>query len=109
MDKKDFWKRVEIKDHETSLTELDPSYSTGNDFDFHQNKNLCNWIDDIQNEALHKVLQNLSEEEKILLSYVFYKDKTQTEIARIYHVSQPRINQRISKLIEKIKLFLFKK
>ena len=109
MDKKDFLKRIEIKNHEISLTELDPSHKTGNDFKFYQSKNLYDWIDNIQNEALHKALQNLSKEEKVLLSYVFYKDKTQTEIARIYNVSQPRINQKITKLIGKIKLFLFKK
>ncbi len=106
MDKKDFWKEIEIKNHETSLTELDPSYSTGNDFDCYQSKNLCDWIDDIQNEALHKALQNLSKEEKVLLSYVFYKDKTQTEIAKSYNVTRQTINEKFSRIMKKIKSYV---
>ena len=52
--------------------------------------NLLGWIELIENTALHKAIKNLSIEEQTLLSYIFYKEKTQTEFARIYSISQKK-------------------
>ncbi len=109
MDLKDFSKKTKIDDHEILFSELDFSSVVSSEINFYQRENLCDWIDDIQNEALHKALQNLSEEEKILLSYMFYKDKTQTEIAKIYNVSQSKISKKINRVFKILKNNLLQK
>ena len=70
---------------------------------------LLDWIEMVENADLYKALKKLSAEEQILLSYVFYKEKTQTELAKIYGIAQQNISKNITKTLNKIKRFLFKK
>lgn len=65
-------------------------------------KGSLGWIDLIQNEKL-------SEEEKYLITLLFYEDRTQEELADFYNVRQPAIYHKINKIIRKIKFYLSKK
>ena len=38
------------------------------------------WIDLIQNEKLHRAIEKLTEEEKYLITLLFYEDRTQEEL-----------------------------
>lgn len=72
-------------------------------------KGSLRWVDLIQNEKLHKAVEKLSEEEKYLITLLFYEDRTQEELADFYNVRQPAIHHKINKIIRKIKFYLSKK
>ena len=67
------------------------------------------WIELIENDDLRNAACNLSKDEKVLLNYVFYEKKTQSEIAKIYNITQQGVSKNISKLLSKIKKFLLNK
>ena len=68
--------------------------------------NLLDWIELVSNTDLHNALKSLTPEEQILLSYVYYKEKTQTEIAKICCVAQKNISKKLSQTLRKIKKML---
>lgn len=71
--------------------------------------NLLDWIELVESADLHKALKSLSEEEQTLLGYLYFKDKTQTEVAKIYGIAQQNINKKLQKVFKKIKKFLASK
>lgn len=71
--------------------------------------NLLDWIELIENPNLHKAIKSLSIKEQTLLSYIFYKEKTQSEVAKIYNMSQSAISQKLNSIMYKIRLFILKK
>ena len=108
MDKKDSLKRSEIQKHEISIEDI-----TYDDFSKEFNldkqlfeKNLLGWIELVENEKLHMAVNNLNLDEKILLNYVFYEEKTQREISEIYNITQQSIAKKVARLINKLKRFL---
>lgn len=111
MDTKDEIKQSKINEHELQMDDiLYDNFSEDFDVDKQaQEQSLLGWIELIENEDLHKAIKNLSLEEQILLSYIFYKDKTQSEIANLYKVTQQSISYKIDKIISKIKNYIFKK
>ena len=111
MDKKDSLKRSEIQKHEISIEDI-----TYDDFSKEFNldkqlfeKNLLGWIELVENEKLHMAVNNLNLDEKILLNYVFYEEKTQREISEIYNIAQQSIAKKVARLINKLKRFLSNK
>lgn len=66
---------------------------------------LLDWIELVENVNLHKALKSLSIEEQTLLSYLYFKDKTQTEVAKIYDISQKNINKKLQRTLKKIQKF----
>ena len=54
-------------------------------------------------------VNNLSLDEKNLLNYVFYEEKTQREISEIYNIAQQSIIKKVARLINKLKRFLSNK
>jgi DNA-directed RNA polymerase specialized sigma subunit, sigma24 homolog len=72
-------------------------------------KGSLSWIDLIQNEKLHRAIEKLTEEEKYLITLLFYENRTQEELADFYNVRQPAIYHKINKIIRKIKFYLSKK
>ncbi len=72
-------------------------------------KGSLSWIDLIQNEKLHKAIERLTEEEKYLITLLFYENRMQAELADFYNVKQPAIHHKTNKIIRKIKFYLFKK
>lgn len=101
MDMKESIKRSKIKDNEVLTDIIQDVYSTSDEY-FCEN-NLLDWIELIENPNLHKAIKNLSIKEQTLLSYIFYKEKTQIEVAKIYNISRPAITKMLSKIINKIK------
>ena len=57
----------------------------------------------IDNIALKELLSRLSPEERKLIFLRFFRDKTQTEIARMLGISQVQVSRLIQKTLKKIK------
>ena len=66
-------------------------------------RNLLGWIDMIEDQKLHAAVKSLPIEEQTLLSYIFEKEKTQTDVAKIYKVKQQSMCERVDKIINKLK------
>ena len=101
MDMKESIKLSKIKDNEVLTDIIQDVYSISDEY-FCENS-LLDWIELIENPNLHKAIKSLSIKEQTLLSYIFYKEKTQSEVAKIYNISRPAITKMLSKIINKIK------
>ena len=107
MDNKDLGKNIKINEFEELSGEIEEiCYKTD---EYFKSNDLLEWIELIENADLHRALKSLSIEEQTLLSYIFYKEKTQSEVAKIYNLSQPAIFLKLNNIISKIKLFILKK
>lgn len=104
MEIKESIKHSKINDNEVLTNIIQDIYSTSDEY-FCEN-NLLDWIELIENSNLYKAIKSLSIEEQTLLSYIFYKEKTQIEVAKIYSVSQKSISVNINKILIKIKNIL---
>ena len=104
MEIKESIKRSRINDNEVLTNIIQDIYSMSDEY-FCEN-NLLDWVELIENPNLYKAIKSLSIEEQTLLSYIFYKEKTQIEVARIYSVSQKSISVNINKILIKIKNIL---
>lgn len=107
MDMKESIKRSKINDNEVLTNIIQDIYSTSDEY-FCENS-LLDWIELIENPNLHKAIKSLSIKEQTLLSYIFYKEKTQSEVAKIYNMSQSAISQKLNSIMYKIRLFILKK
>ena len=101
MEIKESIKHSKINDNEVLTNIIQDIYSTSDEY-FCEN-NLLDWIKLIENSNLYKAIKSLSIEEQTLLSYIFYKEKTQIEVAKIYSVSQKSISVNINKILIHIK------
>ena len=106
MDIKQSIKDSKINNNETVFEDIENLFSYEDKY--FCDSNLLGWIELIENTSLHKAIKNLSIKEQILLSYIFYKEKTQAEIAKIYNISRPAITKTLSKIMRKIKSDLCK-
>ena len=104
MEIKESIRRSKINDNEILTDIIQDIYSTSDEY-FCEN-NLLDWVELIENPNLYKAIKSLSIEEQTLLSYIFYKGKTQIEVAKIYSVSQKSISININKILIKIKNIL---
>lgn len=104
MEIKESIRRSKINDNEVLTDIIQDIYSTSDEY-FCEN-NLLDWVELIENPNLYKAIKSLSIEEQTLLSYIFYKGKTQIEVAKIYSVSQKSISININKILIKIKNIL---
>ncbi len=107
MEIKESIKRSKINDNEVLTDIIQDIYSTSDEY-FCEN-NLLDWVELIENPNLYKAIKSLSIEEQTLLSYIFYKGKTQIEVAKIYNITHQNISYKINKIITKIKKYIFKK
>ena len=107
MDNKDLSKNIKINEFEKLSDEIDEICYKSDEY--FNGDNLLDWIELIENADLHRALKSLSIEEQTLISYIFYKEKTQSEVAKIYGVAQKSISKRMNKIICKIKNIIFKK
>ena len=71
---------------------------------YHETKSRFAWIGEIENERLLAGLENLSEDDLKLLTLYVYEGYTESEISKVFSISQPAIHKRI----EKITIFLKK-
>ena len=86
MDIKQSIKDSKIDNHETVCEEIENVF-------FYEDKYFCNsnlleWIELIENADLYKALKSLNIKEQVLISYIFNKEKTQSEVAKFYCVAQ---------------------
>jgi len=59
----------------------------------------------VENIEPYEALKSLSIEEQTLLSYLYFKEKIHSEIAKQYKLGRSSISKRIAKILDKIKLF----
>ena len=108
MDLNDSIKQSKINEHEILLEEYIYDYfSNLNNMDKQlSDADSLNWIELIENDNLRDAIRGLNEEEKMLLNYVFYERRTQSEIAEIYDVTHQNVSKKIIRILKKIKIFL---
>ena len=63
-------------------------------------------IDKFEREELHKAIKKLPKEEQNLIFQHYFENRSETELAGIYGVSQQAISKKIKKIREKIKKIL---
>mgnify|MGYP003174446862 CR=1 FL=1 len=88
-------KAADLKQYEAAITVTDT---------YHETKSCFSWIGEIENERLLAALESLSENDLKLLTLYVYEGYTESEISKVFSISQPAIHKRI----EKITIFLKK-
>lgn len=111
MDLKDSVKKSKINEHEIPVEGI--MYDAfSNEFDVDKQlfeKNLLGWIELIENENLHKAVKSLSIEDRIFISYIVKKCKTQQELASKYGINQSSVKNRFDKILRILKNLMSKK
>ena len=72
---------------------------------YHETKSSFAWIGEIENERLLSALENLSEDDLKLLTLYVYEGYNESEISKVFNVSQPAIHNRIMKIAIFLKKF----
>ena len=72
---------------------------------YHETKSGFAWIGEIENERLLSALENLSEDDLKLLTFYVYEGYNESEISKVFNVSQPAIHKRIIKIAIFLKKF----
>lgn len=72
---------------------------------YHETKSGFAWIGEIENERLLSALENLSEGDLKLLTLYAYEGYNESEISKVFNVSQPAIHKRIMKIAIFLKKF----
>ena len=72
---------------------------------YHETKSSFAWIGEIENERLLSALENLSEDDLKLLTLYAYEGYNESEISKVFNVSQPAIHKRIMKIAIFLKKF----
>ena len=62
----------------------------------------------ISAEKLYQALTELSEKERELIVALFFKEKTERELAAVLGISQPAVHKQKNKILKKLKTFLGK-
>ena len=65
---------------------------------YHETKSGFAWIGEIENERLLSALENLSEDDLKLLTLYAYEGYNESEISKVFNISQPAIHKRIMKI-----------
>lgn len=86
---------ADLKQYEAAITVTDT---------YHETKSRFGWIGEIENERLLAGLESLSELDLKILTLYVYEGYTESEISKVFSISQPAIHKRI----EKITIFLKK-
>ncbi len=72
---------------------------------YRETKSCFTWIGEIEDERLLSALENLSEDDLKLLTLYAYEGYNESEISKVFNVSQPAINKRIMKISIFLKKF----
>ena len=72
---------------------------------YHETKSGFAWIGEIENERLLSALENLSEDDLKLVTLYVYEGDNESEISKVFNVSQPAIHKRIMKIAIFLKKF----
>lgn len=60
-------------------------------------------IRNIQIQQLHRALSLLPEDERLLIQRIFFEERTERDLARVYGMSQKGINKRRKKILERLR------
>lgn len=72
---------------------------------YRETKSRFTWIGEIENERLLSALENLSEDDLKLLTLYAYEGYNESEISKVFNVSQPAIHKKIMKISIFLKKF----
>ena len=72
---------------------------------YYETKSRFAWIGEIEDERLLAALENLSEDDLNLLTLYAYEGYNESEISKVFNVSQPAIHKRIMKISIFLKKF----
>ena len=72
---------------------------------YRETKSRFTWIGEIENERLLSALENLSEDDLKLLTLYAYEGYNESEISKVFNISQPAIHKRIMKITIFLKKF----
>ena len=72
---------------------------------YHETKSRFTWIGEIEDGRLLSALENLSEDDLKLLTLYAYEGYNESEISKVFNVSQPAIHKRIMKIAIFLKKF----
>lgn len=89
-------KAADLKQYEAAITVTDT---------YHETKSRFGWIGEIENERLLSALENLSEDDLKLLTLYAYEGYNESEISKVFNVSQPAIHKKIMKISIFLKKF----
>lgn len=93
--------RVPASIHETVFeNDGDPIYLMDQIADAEQDK----WFDKL---ALHDALSRLPERERLIVYMRFFKDKTQSEVAEMLHISQVQVSRLEKRILQTIRESLY--
>lgn len=70
-----------------------------------ETKSRFTWIGEIEDERLLSALEKLSEDDLKLLTLYAYEGYTETEISKVFGISQPAIHKKIMKITIFLKKF----
>ena len=74
---------------------------------YRETKSRFTWIGEIEDERLLSALENLSEDDLKLLTLYAYEGYNESEISKVFNVSQPAIHKRMMKISIFLKKFWF--
>ena len=89
-------KTADLKQYEAAITVTDT---------YRETKSRFAWIGEIEDERLLSALENLSEDDLKLLTLYAYEGYNESEISKVFNVSQPAIHKRIMKISIFLKKF----
>ena len=72
---------------------------------YHETKTRFAWVGEVQNERLQVGLEKLSVDDLKLLTLYAYEGYNESEISKVFKVSQPAIHKRIMKIAIFLKKF----
>ena len=72
---------------------------------YHETASCFAWVGEIEDERLLSALEKLSVDDLKLLTLYAYEGYTETEISKVFRMSQPAIHKRISKIAIFLKKF----
>lgn len=89
-------KAADLKQYEAAITVTDT---------YRETKSRFAWIGEIEDERLLSALENLSEDDLKLLTLYAYEGYNESEISKVFNISQPAIHKRIMKITIFLKKF----
>ena len=72
---------------------------------YHETKTRFAWVGEVQNERLQVGLEKLSDDDLKLLTLYAYEGYNESEISKVFNISQPAIHKRIMKITIFLKKF----
>lgn len=103
-----------LSEHEINLLErretrrhqsLDLSLENGHEFIDEDSNIEEKYIEDEQYQSLYKAISTLSKEQQWLINEIYFKGRSQVDIAKELGIDKSAISHRLERIFEKIKRF----